>query len=114
MRELREGEPCDHPGCLLHITHPCEGCGRIGGRPMKKFTGYIEHISRQYSYPSKPFNRQSVVEYEELAKRVSCSMAEMEEAVPCDSRAERKERYEMMYKMHRVSFKTHEEADDAD
>lgn len=20
------------PGCLHHLTHPCEGCGRIGGR----------------------------------------------------------------------------------
>ncbi len=27
------GTPCDHPGCLSHATHPCEGCGRIGGRP---------------------------------------------------------------------------------
>lgn len=26
-----DGEPCDHPGCLHHLTHPCEGCGRIGG-----------------------------------------------------------------------------------
>ncbi len=29
---LKDGEPCGHPGCLNHITHPCEGCGRIGGR----------------------------------------------------------------------------------
>lgn len=28
---LRDGEPCSHPGCLSHISHPCEGCGRIGG-----------------------------------------------------------------------------------
>jgi len=27
-----DGQPCDHKGCLSHITHPCEGCGRIGGR----------------------------------------------------------------------------------
>jgi hypothetical protein len=25
------GEPCDHPGCLSHVSHPCEGCGRVGG-----------------------------------------------------------------------------------
>ena len=31
-RPLRDGDPCDHPGCLSHISHPCEGCGRIGGR----------------------------------------------------------------------------------
>ena len=25
------GQPCNHKGCLSHISHPCEGCGRIGG-----------------------------------------------------------------------------------
>ena len=30
---LKDGVPCDHPGCLAHLTHPCEGCGRIGGKP---------------------------------------------------------------------------------
>jgi ribosomal protein S27AE len=25
------GIPCKHVGCLHHITHPCEGCGRVGG-----------------------------------------------------------------------------------
>lgn len=29
---LPDGVPCYHPGCLNHITHPCEGCGRVGGR----------------------------------------------------------------------------------
>ena len=34
MKQIRyaEGEPCGHPGCLRHVTHPCEGCGRIAGR----------------------------------------------------------------------------------
>ena len=26
-----DGESCDHPGCLSHVTHPCELCGRIAG-----------------------------------------------------------------------------------
>ena len=26
-----DGRPCKHPGCLSHISHPCEVCGRIGG-----------------------------------------------------------------------------------
>lgn len=31
----KDGVPCNHPGCFNHITHPCEGCGRIGGKyPM--------------------------------------------------------------------------------
>lgn len=31
-RELFDYQPCDHPGCLSHVSHPCEGCGRIAGR----------------------------------------------------------------------------------
>ena len=23
--------PCPHHGCLNHVSHPCEGCGRIAG-----------------------------------------------------------------------------------
>jgi hypothetical protein len=31
--KYRDGEPCnEHPCCLQHQSHPCEGCGRIGGR----------------------------------------------------------------------------------
>lgn len=38
---MRDGVACKHPGCLSHISHPCEGCGRIGGRsqtPKPEFT----------------------------------------------------------------------------
>jgi ribosomal protein S14 len=28
---LPDGVACSHPGCLKHITHPCEVCGRVGG-----------------------------------------------------------------------------------
>lgn len=31
-RELRPDEPCSHRGCLAHVSHPCEGCGRIAGQ----------------------------------------------------------------------------------
>lgn len=37
--ELTDGEPCEHPGCLSHVSHPCEGCGRKAGRtpdPLKR------------------------------------------------------------------------------
>jgi hypothetical protein len=30
--QLPDGVPCTHSGCLNHMTHPCEGCGRIAGR----------------------------------------------------------------------------------
>ena len=28
---FKKGEPCDHPGCFNHISHPCEGCWSIAG-----------------------------------------------------------------------------------
>lgn len=34
-RMMAEGgapKPCSHPGCTSHVSHPCEGCGRIWGR----------------------------------------------------------------------------------
>lgn len=31
-KRLRDGEPCDHPGCLSYLSRPCESCGRIGGK----------------------------------------------------------------------------------
>ena len=31
IEHLKDGQPCEHPGCLSHISHPCEGCGRIAG-----------------------------------------------------------------------------------
>jgi len=30
-RRYEPGKPCAHPGCIAHLSHPCEGCGRIGG-----------------------------------------------------------------------------------
>lgn len=32
QKPLVEGEPCGHPGCMSHRSHPCEKCGRIQGR----------------------------------------------------------------------------------
>ncbi len=34
--KLKDGVPCDHLGCFNHSTHPCEGCGRVAGRPKPK------------------------------------------------------------------------------
>ena len=44
-----DGVACDHPGCLRHISHPCEGCGRIGGRPAPLFdTCVCGHIRQRH------------------------------------------------------------------
>lgn len=29
---FKNGEPCKHPGCKNHITHPCEVCGRYNAQ----------------------------------------------------------------------------------
>jgi len=48
---LEDGKPCSHKGCLSHITHPCEGCGRIAGRtvfksfPDKRYKALVEKQS---------------------------------------------------------------------
>ena len=44
MARLREGEPCSHRGCLSHISHPCESCGRVGGRYV------LESAIESYKY----------------------------------------------------------------
>jgi len=33
-KNLSDGDPCNHPGCLSHMSHPCEGCGRVAGKPI--------------------------------------------------------------------------------
>ena len=38
--KLSEGQPCDrHANCLSHISHPCEGCARIGGVSLPHIWG---------------------------------------------------------------------------
>ena len=51
---LRDGEPCSHSGCLRHLMHPCEGCGRVGGR--SRWAGSGRDID--------PFNPQDVAEWQ--------------------------------------------------
>ena len=51
-REPPDGEPCDHRGCLSHLSHPCEGCGRIAGRSRWVLaSAYCDRI------PDHPFSR---------------------------------------------------------
>lgn len=37
-RKLVDGVQCEHPGCMCHITHPCEGCGRKKGYIMSRLS----------------------------------------------------------------------------
>ena len=40
---LKPGQPCSHPGCLSHLSHPCEGCGRLGGHIIPKVGQRYKH-----------------------------------------------------------------------
>lgn len=44
LERLEDGEPCYHKGCLSHVTHPCELCGRIAGH-------WPNHINADKSNP---------------------------------------------------------------
>jgi hypothetical protein len=35
LANLQDGEECGHPGCLSHVTHPCEKCVRVSGKRLK-------------------------------------------------------------------------------
>ena len=33
--KYKDGISCNHKDCLNHVTHPCECCGRIGGKTIE-------------------------------------------------------------------------------
>jgi len=43
LKQYEDGEPCSHPGCRNHWSHPCEGCGRYGARGEATETPVIDH-----------------------------------------------------------------------
>ncbi len=49
---LTKGILCDHPGCLSHISQPCEGCGRIAGQ-----------------FPDIELTNISLIDWKELVRR---------------------------------------------
>ena len=47
---LQPGQPCSHPGCACHLSHPCEGCGRYAagtanGPDVEYARRYIEKLA---------------------------------------------------------------------
>jgi len=67
--------PCSHPGCMSHVTHPCEGCGRTWG-PREEdmpFKTTIEDVDHMFKYHApKP---DQVAKYEELREE-ACKFAQ--------------------------------------
>jgi hypothetical protein len=51
-KDLPDGVPCKHPGCLNHVSHPCECCGRVAGKSNKP-SGYVVMLSDPHQFVSK-------------------------------------------------------------
>lgn len=47
---FKDGQPCNHSGCKSYVSHPCEGCGRIGAQgvfrenPFADVFGYDQFL----------------------------------------------------------------------
>lgn len=45
----KDGNPCEHPGCFSHVSHPCEVCGRFQGQnfdhDLKAWPEYFVAVS---------------------------------------------------------------------
>lgn len=61
-QSLPTGVPCTHPGCLHHVSHPCEGCGRIAGITPDTLT--------QYDLPSVDSTEEMRREFEEWHRTI--------------------------------------------
>ena len=46
IQRWEDGVPCEHPGCLHHQTHLCEGCGRLGGRRIMFYTDHLAEMQK--------------------------------------------------------------------
>ena len=46
MNRYKDGEPCGHIGCLNHMTHPCERCGRWEGKDLMTTVTYKVFVEK--------------------------------------------------------------------
>jgi hypothetical protein len=60
--KYNDGVPCGHPGCLNHVTHPCEGCGRVGGVIDKKQEDLVTRLKKRAEIRRQIPGRKSVQE----------------------------------------------------
>lgn len=59
---LPDGVPCSHPGCLSHVSHPCEGCGRVAGHAPEALPAipglqfllaeYVKALAKHPTFPA--------------------------------------------------------------
>lgn len=53
QKSYKDGESCGHPGCLSHVSHPCEGCGRQRGTDFqdRAYRAFIEALGTDKAEP---------------------------------------------------------------
>lgn len=56
-----DDEPCSHPGCAHHVSHPCEGCGRIEARG--EYRPWVNQFLGEFWAPSHARLRKLAREY---------------------------------------------------
>ena len=54
--QLEHAPSCSHPGCYNHISHPCEGCGRIQGELPEIEKIRIREVIKWFKLPEKVKN----------------------------------------------------------
>ena len=70
-RNLQPGRPCS-PGCLEHLTEPCDGCGRIGGHEVIDTGGTGGKIEfEDYESPEAVAYRARIAELESLKAKIA-------------------------------------------
>lgn len=66
----RVNVPCQHPGCLHHVTHPCEKCGRTAGHypscPQNPLHGDAANASAPLSWTEEQEQSSGEPTYQDL------------------------------------------------
>ncbi len=77
--ELIDGEPCEHRLCLSHISHPCEGCGRIGGIPLPSiWRKYLENLHEIIGASGELLGAETIREREEAKLNLRIALANID------------------------------------
>lgn len=53
---IKDGQPCNHNGCLNHIKYPCEGCGRYAGKGSISLPKKLLDNCKKYKNEEKRIN----------------------------------------------------------
>ena len=56
-KQLERYSPCNHPGCYSHISHSCDGCGRILGNLPEEEKIRIRKLIRDIGFPEKQYTK---------------------------------------------------------